>query len=180
MFISGRTKMRKGIFLVEMMGIMLVMSLLAIMMIKPMRNVTRNIPHMHRDYQINSIINDMLGEMRKDVEMGKKLMRYRGSTRGSADMLLIDSPQGVISYSFQEGRIVKYRDHREGIDVSDAQVVWSVPNGKIDWRLRTHGGKDVAVEISTGVNRRSRSGMKTNLKNSHVLFVGVNTFSEQL
>lgn len=172
--------MRKGFFLVEMMGIMVVMIMVAVVMIKPMRNITRDIPHMYQDYQSNTIINDVLTELRKDIESSSGLMKYQGNAAASGDMLLIDSPQGVISYSFQHGRVFRSQDHHEDAESQDGQIVWEIPNAKIDWKLRAHDGKDVAVEISTGINRRGPSGMKTNLKNSHVLFVGGNMFLEQL
>ena len=68
--------MRKGAFLIEMMTIMAIMILLAMIMVKPMRNVTRNIPHQQFDYRANSVINSMLDDLRKDVETSKGLMRY--------------------------------------------------------------------------------------------------------
>lgn len=172
--------MRKGFLLVEMIGVLMIMTILAIMMVKPMRNITRNIPHIHQDYQSSSIMNDMLDDLRKDVESAKGLMEYQGNTSGNGDMLLIDSPEGVISYSFQDGKVIRFKEIRDGMAISDTQVVWSVPSGKIEWQLRAHNGKDVAVEISTGINRRGPGGMKTNLKNSHVIFFGVNAFSEKL
>ena len=167
--------MRKGAFLIEMMGIMAIMILMAMIMVKPMRNVTRNIPHQQFDYRANSAINDMLDDLRKDVETSKGLMRYQGNDAAGADMLLVDSPDGVISYSFDDGRVTRLRDRQEGMELSDAQIIWDIPGGKFDWKLRNAGGKAVAVEISTGINRRTQSGVKTRLKNSHVLFIGINT-----
>lgn len=172
--------MRKGAFLVEMMGIMAIMVFVAVILVRPLRNVTRNIPQQYRDYQSNSVINDMLDDLRKDVEASSGLMQYKGNTAAAADMLVIDSPGGVISYSFAAGKVTRSRDLQEGMTPSDAQITWDIRGGTFDWKLRDHEGKPVAVEISTGINRRTHRSVKTNLKNSHVIFAGINTFQEQL
>jgi len=172
--------MRKGVSLIEMIGVMVVMLAVAVILIKPMRNVTRNIPQQYRDYQANSVISGMLDDLRKDVEASTALVQYKGNTAAAADMLVIDSPDGVISYSFAAGKVTRSRDRREGMTPSDAQRTWDIPGGTFDWKLRDAGGKPVAIEISTGINRRTQSGVKTNLKNSHVIFAGINTFQEQL
>lgn len=172
--------MRKGIFLIELMGVFAVMILLAVMMVKPMRNITRTIPQMQQDYNTNSIINDMLDDLRKDVEASNGLMQYQGNSAASGDMLVIDSPDGLVSYSFEDNKVTRLCDSQPGIDSFRPLIAWDIPGGKIDWKLRDHDGKTVAVEISTGVNRRNSSGVRTNLKNSHVLFVGVNIPLEQL
>ena len=172
--------MRKGIFLIEMMAIMAVMILFSAMMIKPMRNITRTVPQMQQDYNTNSIINDMLDDLRKDVEASSGLMEYQSNAAASGDMLIIDSPDGAVSYSFEDNKVTRLCDGQQGVESSNPLTAWNMPGGMIDWKVRDHDGKIVAVEISTGVNRRTHSGVKTNLKNSHVLFVGVNIPLEQL
>ncbi|MCF7954903.1 MAG: hypothetical protein K9M75_03780 [Phycisphaerae bacterium] len=172
--------MRKGATIIEMIGIMAILLLVAAIIVRPMRNVTRTIPQQYRDYQSNSVISGMLDDLRKDVEASSGLMQYKGNTAAAADMLVIDSPGGVISYSFAEGKVTRSCDLTEGMTPSDAHIVWDIPGSAFDWKLREHQGKPVAVEISTGINRRTQSGVKTNLKNSHVIFAGINTLQEQL
>ena len=95
-------------------------------------------------------------------------------------MLVIDSPDSVISYSFDDNKVTRLCDSQGDIKPSDASRIWDIPGGTFDWKVREHEGNPVAVEISTGINRRSSSRVKTNLKNSHVLFIGVKTKEVQL
>jgi len=172
--------MRKGAFIIEMIGIMAIMVLVAAILVKPMQNVIRDIPQQYRDYQANSVISGMLDDLRKDVEASTGMIQYKGNTAAAADMLVIDLPGGVISYSFAAGKVTRSCDLSEGMTPSDAQITWDIPGSTFDWKLRNHKGKPVAIEISTGINRRTQSRVKTNLKNSHVIFAGINIFQEQL
>jgi hypothetical protein len=172
--------MRKGAFLVEMMGLMGIMVLLTMILVRPMRILTRDIPRQQRDYRANSVISNMLDDLRKDVETANGLMQYKGNAAAGADMLVIDSPDSVISYSFDDNKVTRLCDSQVDIKPSDARRIWDIPGGTFDWKVRDYEGNPVAVEISTGINRRTQSRVKTNLKNSHVLFVDVDTKELQL
>lgn len=209
--------MRKGSFILEMIIVMAILLLVAAIMLKPMRNITRDIPQQQRDYRANSVITGMIDDLRKDIETSNGLTRYKGNVAAGTDMLLIDSPDGVISYTFEKGKVTRLMDiqketlypdgyvklYKKGDKVdtdkiamgsiypksvdrqdntkpSDTRRTWDIPGGAFDWRLRTLDGKSVAVEISTGINRRTHSGVKTNLKNSHVIFLNADSMGGQL
>jgi len=171
--------MRKAFALIEMIGIMIVIAVLLAALAKPFRDIVRNIPNQQRDSNANSVINDMLDQLRQDVETSNGLSRYHASGSAAQDMLLIDSPKGVISYTFDNDRVARLLQANDGTD-QNPQQSWDVPHGVFDWALRTSDGKPDALEITTSINRRTkRDAMKTTLENSHVIFPGINTMEIQ-
>lgn len=168
------TKMRKGISLLEMLGVLLIMSLVTTAMLKPVQTLTAEIPRIDRDFEANSRMSDCVGQLRKDVESAAGLQVYPSVENVAEDMLMIESQGGVIFYQFTKGSVARYKEG-EG---KSSEHVWKISQGRIEWQIRHEKGEPVGIEVTTSIARKIAGKIRDRLKNSYVLFIGANNVME--
>jgi prepilin-type N-terminal cleavage/methylation domain-containing protein len=166
--------MRKGFTLLEMLGVVFILSILMIVTAKPMRNVTVEIPRISRDFETNSSMLDCVRKLRKDVEGAAGMEVYPADESVGGKLLMIGSEDGMICYQFGEGTVVRYKTSGD----KGAEYVWKIPNGRIRWQIWHESGAPAAVEVSTSVARKIAGKVRDRLQNSYVFFVGANDAME--
>ncbi len=162
---------RRAVSLIEMIMMLVLLVVIMGLSAKMFRGVMGNTVRMHRDFEVYTSVQDMLRDLRKDVEGSKNLVRYAGDDSAGGDLLRIDSPGGAISYGSNEDavfRTVGVSDPNEG-----GEKVWVVPHAQIEWQVLERGGKGHALEIKTWIERTVYGEVERKLYNSHVYFVGI-------
>jgi hypothetical protein len=162
--------MRKGYFLVEILVVLFVMAIVMVTLERFFRTFTYDLPRDSRFIQENSTINNVVSHIRADVVSAKTLS---GSVNvpDKPDTLLIERPDGVISYKFSNGRVLR-SVVGEGANAAAGDIVWSVPHGRIEWRVWHKGKTGFAVEISTCIEDRSFGHIRKKMANNNVFFAG--------
>jgi hypothetical protein len=80
----------------------------------------------------------------------------------------METPDGIISYKFSDGRIF-----RSSPDTASGDIVWSVPNSRIDWQVWNKDKTGYAVEVSTYIDDRRLGHIRKKMANSFLFFAGI-------
>jgi hypothetical protein len=80
-------------------------------------------------------------------------------------------PDGVISYRFSGGRIL--RNFESGVaTVASENMVWPVPHGSIEWRVWNKDKAGYAVEVSACIEDKKFGHIRKKMANSGLFFAG--------
>ena len=161
---------RRAMALTEMLVVMAALLVIMAFATKMYSQVLGNLSRTHRDVQANTSVQDMLRQLRKDVENSSSLLHYPGNERTGGDLLLIDSPRGIISYEFDEGEV--FRATEGAYPNEPAKDTWAVPHARIEWRLLQVNGRDRALAVTTSIERIVLDRPESKLRNSCVFFLG--------
>ena len=165
--------MRKGFSLIEMMTMLVLLIVISFLVTKPLKMVLADSPRTHRDFQANMSAGYMVKQLQVDIESGFGLAEYAGDERTGLRLLLIDSKDGMISYQFDDGEVVRSKaGPGESVSAEDLNE-WVLPNVKIEWKVWKRGGKAYGVEVSTRIERKVSGHLKNKLQNSYVFFTGL-------
>lgn len=170
--------MRKGITLTEMLAAVFIISILIIVMAKPMRDVTVEIPRINRDFDTNTTMLDCVRNLRKDVENAAEIEVYPTDESVGGKLLMIGSDYGIICYQFDIDAVIKYIMNDPASKNRTTEHVWKIPQGKIRCQIWHEAGEPVAVEVTTAVARKIAGKLRDRLKNSYVFFIGANDVME--
>ncbi len=162
---------RRGMTLIELLVMFVLLVVILGLFTKSFHRLMGDVPRAHRDFQANTSVQDMIRRLRRDVESGRSLLQYAGDERVGGDLLLIESGEGVISYEFDKGRVVRT------LDVADPNMlgesIWSVPHARIDWDVWRRNNAGYALEVHTAIERTVLGRLEIKLRNSHVFFAGI-------
>lgn len=162
---------RRAMTLIELLVMLALLVVILGMFTKVFNKLVGAVPRAHRDFQANTSVQDMIRRLRRDVESGRRLLQYAGDERVGGDVLLIESGEGVISYEFDKGQVVRT------LAVDDPNVsgesIWSVPHARIDWDVWRRNDVGYALEVRTAIERTVLGRPEIKLRNSHLFFAGI-------
>ncbi|OHB54403.1 MAG: hypothetical protein A2173_06615 [Planctomycetes bacterium RBG_13_44_8b] len=147
-----------------------------------------DIPRSSRVVQENTILLNMLSQMRDDINKATGLpVAFAGRSSGD-EMLLIEQPDGVICYQLTKEQVLRYvlkepvaateQSEVDGPSTSLHSVaatqsrIWPVPNAVVQWQVLRSNDKGYAVQVSTYVKQQLREKWQKKMANSHLYFVG--------
>lgn len=164
---------RKGYLLNELLVMFPVMLVVMLLCAKSFRVTIVDVPQMYRDFQVNVSISHMLRRLQNDIETSESLTDNAGNVKLEDETLLIESSDGMISYSLGDGKVRKDKIlSGENVVIQNVEI-WSVPRANINWKIWKKSGKAHAVEVTTSIERKVLGHWQKKLKNSHVYFVGI-------
>ncbi len=162
--------MRKGYFLTEMMVVLFVMAIIMVTLERFFRTFTYDLPRNSCLIQENSTFNNVVSHIRADVVLAKTLSEsVNGPDEPNA--LLMKMQDGVVSYKFSDGRIIR-SFAGGGANAAAEDIVWSVPHGRIEWRVWNKDKAVYAVEISTCIEDKSFGHIRKKMANNNLFFAG--------
>ena len=153
--------MRKGYLLVEMIVVLFVLALILPILERFFRTFIYDLPRNSRLVQERRVLNSVVNCIRADVISAKTL------SVTDSNLLTIETPDGFVSYEFGDGRII-----RSSLDAASGDIVWLVPNGRIDWQVRNKNKTGYTVEISTYIEDRRLGHIRKKMANSFLFFTG--------
>jgi type II secretory pathway pseudopilin PulG len=153
--------MRKGYLLVEMIVVLFILALIAATLERFWGTFVYELPRNSRLVQERRILNSAVNCIRTDVVSAKTL------SVTDSNLLTIETPDGVVSYEFSDGRII-----RSSPDEASGGIVWSVPNSRIDWQVRSRDKNGYAVEVCTYIEDRRLGHIRKKMANSFLFFTG--------
>ena len=162
---------RRAMTLIELLAVLALLVVILALFTKTFNKLMGAIPRAHRDFQANTSVQDMIRRLRRDVESGRRLLRYEGDERAGGDLLLIEFGESVISYEFDGDRVVRT------LAVDDPNMpgesIWSVPHARIDWDVWRRDNAGYALEVRTAIERTVLDRPEIKLRNSHLFFAGI-------
>jgi hypothetical protein len=153
--------MRRGFLLIEILMVLFILMILAVFFGRLWRVFIYEVPRGYRLVQESTTLNNLVSHIRSDVASARTL------SQSSGDSLLIETAQGVISYKFEQGLILRQKDGGAQDSIS-----WSVPHGKIEWQVRNTGKNGSAVEVITYIEDRDLGHIRKKMANSNLFFTG--------
>ncbi|MGD0552580.1 MAG: hypothetical protein ABSB25_08015 [Sedimentisphaerales bacterium] len=162
--------MRKGYLLVEILVVLAVMAMVGGIFDRFWGTFAFDLPRDSRLIQENITLNNVVSHIRADVVSAKTLSE---SVNGpdEPNTLLMKMPNGVISYKFSNGRILRsFTRGTTGVTAGD--MVWLVPHGWIEWQVWSKGTAGYAVEVRTCIEDKNFGQIRKKMANSNLFFAG--------
>ncbi len=164
--------MRKGYTLIETLVIVIVVPFVFLIFDGLFKTLLSDIPWSWRIAQENTTMLNMLDQLQQDIDTAKRLPESFGTFTANDNLLLIESPDGILCYQLKDGKVLRHRFTGTGGSKPENEKVWSIPDAKIAWQVRSRDGKRYAVETSTCVERSARGQWKKKMAHSCLYFVG--------
>jgi len=163
--------MRKGFTLIELLFLVMVTPSVAIAISGVFAIFVRDIPQGTRVLQQNTTALDMLQNVRRDMDRAVALPEQFQDVHTDERMFLVELPDGMVSYRFAEGTVLRTVLRQDGNDAFAQQRVWRLPKAVVTWKPWKQGDRVYAVEVYTAVQQRIRGEFYNKLANSHVFFL---------
>jgi prepilin-type N-terminal cleavage/methylation domain-containing protein len=135
--------MRKGMTLLELIGAIVILSVLAAISGPIFLSMLREPAAATRAVQTDRTLDHMLHRLRQDVQGARGLWAGRGA---ETLFLAIRRDGKPIQYEFGGGRAIRFS--AEG----DPQGAWDVPGALIEWRSWPTEESPAALEVRTSVS----------------------------
>jgi len=162
--------MRKAFTLMEILMVAAVVPLVMVVVSSVFAVFIRDIPRETRLVQQNATMLDMLRQIRRDVDRATGLPGQFGDRHVDERTVLIEQPDAVVCYRFEEGRAV--RTVLKGQGTSDPnERVWRMHDAVITWQPWVRDGRAYAVEIHSHLQQWFGSLLRSRLANSQVFFI---------
>jgi type II secretory pathway component PulJ len=154
--------MRRGYLLVEMIVVIFILALVGVIFDRFFVTFVFELPRNSRLIQESRILNGVIKCIRNDVTYAKTL-----SVTDDNDLLLTETPEGLILYKFNDGQI-----SRVAPDADSANTIWKVPHGRIVWRVWNKDNTGYAVEVNAYIEDESLGHIRKKMDNSFLFFTG--------
>lgn len=178
--------MRKGFSLTEMMVVIIILPFVFFVLDGLFVTLLREIPRSCRVAEQGSSLLSLLEQMHRDVEQAKSLpAEFAGRTAGEK-LLLVELPDGVVGYQIEDDGVTRSEftdavrsvpvraDSNERLTASlQAERIWSMPGGKIEWQVRREDGRRYAVEIKTHMEFKFHGRTEEKMARTYLFYEGV-------
>jgi hypothetical protein len=165
--------MRKGFTLVEILAVIMTLPFLMLVLDGLFKTLIKDIPRSYQVVQANTSLISMLKEMQQDIDKAKGLPKTYKEYSSGDKILLIDLPEGMISYQLKDDKVLKYNLTDNQPNIAEEQKVWSVPHAIVQWKVWRKDMSGYAVEVRTHIEHKIREKhFEKKMANSHLYFVG--------
>ena len=144
--------MRKAFTLIEMLMVTAILMALMTMTGGLFRSLLQEPPAICRASERAGLVNLAMDRVRNDIDIARTLPVEYGGRSAAGNLLLIELADGVIGYEFGDEKLTRFRLSPAG-DKTEARS-WVLPNATVQWQLRRHNGRALAVEVQTAVTMR--------------------------
>ena len=158
--------MRKGYIVIEMVIVIAITVTLMAPIYRLFRVILYKLPKDSRLVQENVVLLDAVRHIRCDVASAKSVSQKTDDS--SETSLVIQQADGVIYYKLQQGRII--RQKQDGVP---AEIIWSIPHGKVETRVRSENQRSYAVELITFIEDTDLGHTGKKMANNYLFFTGM-------
>ncbi|MBN1359723.1 MAG: type II secretion system protein [Sedimentisphaerales bacterium] len=163
--------MRKGLTLIELLVLITILPIVMLVLSRIFATFLRDIPREARLMEQNVPLRDMTRNLALDVDRAEGLPDSAGSLHADEFTLLIELPEGVACYQWQDGAVTRTLRPDNGQEDSVVERSWEFPDAVVQWQRRWRNERACAVELRTRLRHRVEGKMVEKLANSHVYFV---------
>ena len=162
--------MRKGYLLVEILVVLAVIAMVGGIFDRFLTTFAFDLPRDSRFIQENITLCNAVSHIQTDVASAQTLSQV-GVDSNEPNTLLVKLPNGMVSYRFSDGRILRsFTKGTTGITAGD--MVWLVPHGLIEWQVWSKGTAGYAVEVRTCIDGKNFGQIRKKMANSNLFFAG--------
>jgi type II secretory pathway component PulJ len=158
--------MRKGYLLVEIIVSLSVLVLVSVTLERFFRTFAYELPRDSRLVQESCVLNNAVSRMRADVSSAKIVSEQVGGSNETAAMI-IQLPDEMVRYEFEDGRIIRQR-----VGAVRDSIAWSLPHGRVEWRVWRRDKTGYAVEVMTYIEDKDLGHIQRKMANSYLFFAG--------
>jgi len=162
--------MRKAFTIIEVLVVATVAPLVMLAVSSLFATFIRDIPREARVVQQNATMLDMLRQIRRDVDQATGLPEQVGDRHIDERTVLIEQPDAVVCYRFEEGRTIRILLKGQGPSDPNERV-WRMRDAVVTWRPWVRDGRAYAVEIHSHLQEWFGSLLRSRLANSQVFFI---------
>ncbi|MBE0534963.1 MAG: hypothetical protein IH624_04775 [Phycisphaerae bacterium] len=166
---SGGSK-RSAITLIEVLVLLTILVVITNFTMKMVRTFASDVPRSYRDFQTNMTVQDMLRQLRRDVEGALDLQRLPND-EATNPVLAVTLSEGIVYYEFFGDKVA--RGLTAGDPGEEGLRVWRAPHAMLEWQVLASGNKAYAMEITTAIERVVLARHERKLRNAHVFFLGL-------
>jgi prepilin-type N-terminal cleavage/methylation domain-containing protein len=164
--------MRRAFTLVEILVVIVVLPLLFMIVDGVYRTLLKDLPLSCSVVQENTILLNMLSQLRRDIDQAQALPQSYGELAAGDNLLLIQLNDSLISYQLKDGRALRRVLTGPQADGNEESRVWALPHAAIVWKVWSKDGKGYAVATKARIERSIRGKWKKKMVNSHLYFLG--------
>lgn len=147
--------------LTEILVIMVVLTAMISLSIKPLRSIISEIPDSARVCRIQTKTDTILMQLKNDVEKSSRIVDFKANT------LTLDQSGVSINYVLNDGQITR----KPGLENQDTEDIWNLTDIRIEGSLWTQKGVPYALELTTWSRQESRGKEREAFRQSMVFFV---------
>lgn len=155
---------QRGFTLIELLVIIVIMPFVMVAISGIFATIIRDVPRATRLVQQQTTVLHMLDQVRRDVGRAVRLPEESGGRRADDKTLLIEQPDGLIRWRFDDGQAVR-------VDAAGDERIWRMPNAVIAWRPWRRHGDICGLEMHSHLQHRVRGQLRTMLPASRVFFM---------
>ncbi|MBL7214184.1 MAG: hypothetical protein ISS71_00750 [Phycisphaerae bacterium] len=153
---------RSAYTLMEILAVIAALVVLMTLATKPMKMLIADIPRANRDFQTWIQTQDMLRQLKNDVEQSTQIKIIDIDPRISSKLLYLQQSEKLVSYSLSDSQVLRQ------IDTSENS--WDLPHVKINWQVWENDNMPYAVEITTWTERIVLNKTRKKFEQSSVYF----------
>jgi type II secretory pathway pseudopilin PulG len=163
--------MRKAFTLIELLVLVAVVPIVLMTISRLFATFIRDLPRETKVVEQSTTLQNLLVQIRRDVDQAVALPAQFGETQAGEKSLLIERPDAVVCYQFETGQATRTVLKSPDATHVGEQRTWHVPDAVISCRLWTQGNSAYAVEIHSHVQQKSGTLRRSRLVGEHVLFL---------
>lgn len=153
---------RPAYTLLEMLAIIAAIVILMALSARHIRILAADVPRSNRDYQVWIQTQDMLRQLKQDVEQAVGMTVVEGDVTNGGKHLHLQQTQELVVYLLTDGRVVR--------EAGSSLNEWDLPYVNIRWEAWDRGEAPYAVEITTWTERTVLNKTRRKYDQSFVYF----------
>jgi len=164
--------MRKGYTFVEIILLIVITPFVFLFFDGLFKTFVAEIPWSLRIANEHTSLLNMTERMQKDVDEAKSLPQSYAGHVSNDRQVLIELPEGVFCYKFEDGRVLRQKLANTGQSVPEQPIIWLLPNASIKWKLWIKDDQGYAVETNTYIEHKRRGQWKKKMAHTYLYFAG--------
>jgi hypothetical protein len=164
--------MRKGYTFYEIIVVIVIIPFVMLLLDGLFKTFVGEIPWSLRIANEHTTLLNMTERMQKDVDRAKDLPESYAGLNSNDRQVLIDLPEGMFCYKFEDGQVLREKLTTAGQSGADQPTVWPLPHANIQWKVWARNGLGYAVEMHTCIEHTWRGQWKKKMANTYLYFAG--------
>jgi type II secretory pathway pseudopilin PulG len=165
-----RSSMAGAFTLIELLMVVMVAPIVMISISGLYRGVLRDVPQTIRLMDQNTMVLEVLDQLRRDMDATVGVPEQAGDRRADPSTLLIGQADGVVCYRFEDGRTVRTRLGRQEALSPAEERAWQTRDAVIEWRPWRQEDKVRGVEVHSHLKQIVAGEVRRKFRSSHIFF----------
>lgn len=153
---------RRAYTILEMLSVIAALVVLMALSSRHIRTLASDIPRSNRDFQVWIQTQNMLKQLKNDVEQSTGIHVIDTDSPAGGKVLRLQLPEELIIYTLTNGNVLR--------KTNTSQTAWDLPHVNIRWQAWDRDGRPYAIEITTWMERPVLNKTRKKFEQSFVYF----------